>query len=186
MKGRSSWDTVFPNPAEVRRTASFWLENIDRFNGRRWWPRVVTVRATVDASGIGYGGFIQAEEGPQIPFMGTFTAQQSAESSTAREVRGYAAALDSAARRFRSQIQGAAILLEGDNQGAIADLNQFRSTVPEINEVLRRVFELCCEVDFDVVAKWVPRDDLPEADALSRQPDRTHPTGGYRVRRKHG
>jgi hypothetical protein len=33
------------------------------------------------------------------------------------------------------------------------------------------VFQLCCEKDFDVIAKWIPREDLMEADEMSRRPD---------------
>jgi hypothetical protein len=94
-----------------------------------------------------------------------------AQSSTAREVRGYAAALESVAQTFSDELQEASILLEGDNQGAVSAVNHLRSPVAEINEVLRRVFRLCCARKFDVVATWVPRDRLADADALSRQPD---------------
>jgi hypothetical protein len=41
----------------------------------------------------------------------------------------------------------------------------------EINKILRGVFQLCCRERIDVMAKWIPREDLDEADALSRLPD---------------
>jgi hypothetical protein len=63
--------------------------------------------------------------------------------------------------------------LEGDNQGAISAINNLRSPVKEINEVLQRIFRLCTENGFDVLAKWIPRDNLSHADALSRAPDPT-------------
>jgi hypothetical protein len=106
-----------------------------------------------------------------VPFTGTFSTEQQGQSSTAREVRGYAAALETAAQNFPERINGAAILLEGDNQGAISALNHFRSPVFEINQVLRKVFQLCCEQRIDVLARWIPRDNLAEEDALSRLPD---------------
>lgn len=171
LKGRLSWDEIFPQPQSVADTAKFWVENLDRYNGRKWWPKAVKLQATVDASAVGYGGLVRLGSEQPEPFTGTFAENERAQSSTAREVRGYAAALETAVNRFPERIRGAAILLEGDDQGAISALNHFRSPIPEINQVLRGIFRLCCENQFDVVAKWIPRESLVEADALSRLPD---------------
>jgi hypothetical protein len=171
LKGKTSWDQIFPTPESVKQAAEFWLGNIDRFNGRQWWPRAVTVKATVDASGFGYRGFVSVGAKTPMKFTGTFSSEQALQSSTAREVRGYAAALAAAFQNFPSELKGSAVLLEGDNQGAISAINNLRSPVAEINEVLQEIFGLCTEQGFDVVARWIPREDLTEADALSRLPD---------------
>jgi hypothetical protein len=167
LKGKSSWDEIFPTPETVKEAARFWLCNIDRFNGRKWWLQPVTVNATVDASGVGYGGSVSVKGSDPVEFTGTFTSEQAAQSSTAREIRGYAAALETVYQNFPNELRGAAVLLEGDNQGAISAINNLRSPVKEINEVLRKIFHLCSENGFDVVAKWIPRDNLSDVDALS-------------------
>jgi hypothetical protein len=171
MRGELSWDTIFPTTESVKSTAEFWLRNLDFFNGRRWWPRPVELRLKVDASGVGFGGTLRSDRVSKTSFMGTFTEKQAAQSSTAREMRGYAAAIDAATERFPDDVRGSSILLIGDNQGAISALNQFRSPVKEIHESLDKIFQLCIKYDFDVVARWVPRDNLLEADELSRRPD---------------
>jgi hypothetical protein len=68
-------------------------------------------------------------------------------------------------------MKGAAIMIEGDNQGAISAINHFRSPVPEINGVLQEMFKTCADYNADVIGKWVPRENLTEADALSQEPD---------------
>lgn len=166
MKGETSWDTIFPTTDSVRETATFCLDSLDAFNGRRWWPIPVELQLEVDASGVGFGGTITTNCANKTPFLGTFTDAQASESSTAREMRGYAAAIDAATKCLPSSI-----LLIGDNQGAISALNHFRSSIPEIHESLDRVFQLCLKYDFDIVAQWVPRNNLTEADELSRRPD---------------
>lgn len=171
MRGELNWDAIFPTTETVKRTAEFWLGNLDSFNGRRWWPRPVKMRVAVDASGVGFGGPITSDRVPKTEFMGTFTETQAAQSSTAREMRGYAAAIEMAAERFPDDVRGSSILLSGDNQGAISALNQFRSPVQEINESIERIFRCCTQHDCDVVARWVPRNALTEADELSRRPD---------------
>jgi hypothetical protein len=171
MRGELGWDAIFPTTESVKSTAEFWLRNLDSFNGRRWWPRPVELRLEVDALGVGFGGTLSFERASKTAFMGTFTEQQAAQSSTAREMRGYAAAIDSATKRFPDDVRGSSILLIGDNQGAISALNQFRSPLREIHESLDKIFQLCIKYDFDVVARWVPMDTISEADELSRRPD---------------
>jgi hypothetical protein len=172
LKGRTSWDQIFPTSAAAKQTASFWLDNIDRLNGRKWWPKVVALKVVVDASGVGFGGHMHVDQ-QRIPFTGTFTREEAQGSSTAREMRGYAAAITVVAQQFPQHMKGAAVVIEGDNQGAIAALNSFRSPVAEINEILQGMFELCAEFQTDVIGNWIPRESLPEADALSREPDAT-------------
>jgi hypothetical protein len=107
----------------------------------------------------------------KVPFTGTFTCQQAAQSSTAREMRGYEAAIAAAAQKFPELVRGASVLLTGDNQGAISAFNNFRSPVPEIHESLQRIFNICSKNDFNVQARWTPRENLAEADELSKRPD---------------
>jgi hypothetical protein len=126
----------------------------------------VALKTVLDASGVGFGGFIQVG-GQEIPFAGTFTEQQANASRTEREVRGYAAALAIAAQMFPENLSGASILIEGDNQGAVLAVNHFRSHVPKINEILKAMFKISAELRSDVIAKWIPRENLVEADALS-------------------
>jgi hypothetical protein len=171
MRGDSDWDTVFPTTDAVKETAEFWLRNLDSFNGRRWWPRPIELRLEVDASGVGFGGTITTNRLVKTPFLGTFSEAQAHQSSTARKMRGYAAAVDAATKQLPDVIRGSSILLIGDNQGAISALNQFRSSVPESHESLEKVFQLCLQYDFYIVASWVPRDNSAEADELSRRPD---------------
>jgi hypothetical protein len=170
IKGKVEWDQIFPNPDSVEETAQFWLDNVDRLNGRSWWPKPVSMKVVVDASGVGFGGYLKVGR-QELPFTGTFTKEQASSSSTAREVRGYAAALAIAAQQFPLILQEAAILIEGDNQGAIAAINSMRGPVNEINEMLKGVFEICTELRADVIGRWIPRGELTEADALSREPD---------------
>jgi hypothetical protein len=59
LQGKSSWDAEFPTPESVVETARFWLENLDSFNGRRWWPRATSATMIVDASAVGYGGWVE-------------------------------------------------------------------------------------------------------------------------------
>jgi hypothetical protein len=93
IKGHISWDALFPNPAEVRHTLQFWLDKIDGFNRRPWWPKPVALQAVVDASGVGFGGVLSASRSAPVRFQGTFSETEAAGSSTLPEVLGYVGAV---------------------------------------------------------------------------------------------
>jgi hypothetical protein len=171
MKGNMSWDQLFPNPDEVQETLKFWLENMDQFNGRPWWPRPVSLRVSVDASGVGFGGILTSPSRPQVEFQGTFTAQEASGSSTLRGVLGYVGAVKMAAQVRPNELAGSSIVITGDNQGAVSCINNLRSPVAEINEALRELFNISSNLHCDILARWVPRDKLAAADALSREAD---------------
>jgi hypothetical protein len=88
IHGKEGWDVVFPTPETVAKTARFWLERIDSYNGRRWWNRATSAIITVDASGVGYGGQVEVVGSNPVKFTGTFTEEQAAASSTEREITG--------------------------------------------------------------------------------------------------
>lgn len=173
IKGHVTWDALFPNPAKVRRTLQFWLDNIDAFDGRPWWPKPVALRALVDASGVGFGGILSAPKTPPVHFQGTFSEAEAAGSSTLREVLGYVGTVQLAAQIRPEQLAGVSILITRDNQGATSCINNLRSPVEEINEALRRLFDISAHLQCDIIGQRVPREMLEQADALSREPDAT-------------
>jgi hypothetical protein len=115
MQGRVCWDEIFPSPKSVHKTASFWLNNIDRFNGRRWWPRATSVGLRVDASRVGYGGWVELDGEKSVAFCGIFTDLQAEASSTEREVTGNVAGLAVAAQQFPAELADNSVLILGDN-----------------------------------------------------------------------
>ncbi|GAQ87420.1 reverse transcriptase [Klebsormidium nitens] len=171
LSGKETWDELFPTPAEVAETATFWLKNLERWNVRRWWPRPVAVSAHVDASEIRFGGWAELPDGRRLEIEGTFSEVQAGGSSTEREVIGYAAAIKVVTEKVPELITERAVMLTGDSQAGLAAIGKFRSSVPLIRSALKQVLELCAEFRCDLVTRWVPREDLAEADALSREPD---------------
>lgn len=80
-------------------------------------------------------------------------------------------AVELAAQAASEQLRGASLLITGDNQGAVSCVNNLRSPVHAINEAIRKLFSISAMMQCDILAKWVPRDSIKEADALSREPD---------------
>lgn len=171
MQGRISWDAVFPTPSAAKTTAKLFLERLDDWNGRRWFPRRILIEAASDASDFGFGGSLHLAGSPPLHVAGSLTEAEVSQSSTAREMIGFLRVLQQAVLHHRPLLSGAAVLLVGDNQGAVAAVNSMRSSAPDVNAVLQEIFTLCSEGDFDVLAQWKPRAELAVQDALSRVPD---------------
>lgn len=171
IQGQLSWDALFPTQQSVKDAAEFWLRNIDRFNGRPWHPAPVALRATVDASGVGFGGVLEADGQQPLLFRGTFSVPFAAASSTAREVAGYVEAVRAAALSYGATMRDSSLLITGDSQAAVNCINNFRSSSPDVNDLLRTLFDICLAAGCNVQARWVPRQHIQQADALSRDPD---------------
>jgi hypothetical protein len=152
-QGKLSWDQVFETPEEARGTARLFLERLAEWNGRRWFPRQIVLEASSDASDFRFGGVIKVAGRPHFELAGLLTEAELGMSSTAREMVGFWRVLQQAASRFPEVLRESAVLVVGDNQGAVAALNQFRSPAPDIAASLKKIFELCASYDFDVVAQ---------------------------------
>jgi hypothetical protein len=171
IRGKISWDDVFPTPEEARATAHLFLERLGEWNGRRWFPRRVRLEVASDASDFGFGGTIKAAGRPHFELAGSLSEAEVLMSSTAREMLGFLRILQQASTLVLDVFRESAVLVVGDNQGAVAALNKFSSPIPDIAASLRSIFTLCSNLDFDVVAQWRPREELTLEDALSRVPD---------------
>jgi hypothetical protein len=125
------------------------------------------LQASVDASRVGFGGTLSAPSMTPQMFQGTFMVPEAQSSSTLREVLGYMGAVQVAANFFPDLLRGSAILITGNNQGAVWCINNLRSPVQPINQALQRLFDITSALRCDVLAKWVPREQLQEADDLS-------------------
>jgi hypothetical protein len=125
----------------------------------------------IDASAVGYGGFIQLPSGVRHSVAGTFQPEKAHLSSAAREIIGYVRSIIIALQTFPQNLRNSAVLLHGDSQAALAALKKLASPVPIIHNELKHLFQVCGEFSFDIIPRWIPQDNLTEADKLSRRPD---------------
>jgi hypothetical protein len=51
LQGKLSWDQIFATSEEARGAAKLFIERLSDWNGRRWYPRRVSLEASSDASG---------------------------------------------------------------------------------------------------------------------------------------
>jgi hypothetical protein len=80
-------------------------------------------------------------------------------------------AIQVASKVFAKEIKDSSILLLGDSQAALNALRKISSPSPVINQQLKLLFRICSSGAFDIIPRWIPREQLTEADELSRRPD---------------
>jgi hypothetical protein len=115
MRGAISWDVIFPSPLAVKEMAQLFLDNLESWNGRRWFPRPVILEAGSDASEFGFGGSILLPGGRTHLIAGQLSQEEMGMSSTAREVVAFLRVLEAAVQTEPDWMRDAAILIRGDN-----------------------------------------------------------------------
>ncbi|GAQ91773.1 Hypothetical protein KFL_008500020, partial [Klebsormidium nitens] len=138
---------------------------------RKYFGIKLAVEAGSDASESGFGGTIKIPGKEKLTVAGALSDEEKRMSSTAREMVAFLRVLSEARARAGNALKGSAVLLLGDNQGAVRAVNAMNSRAPDVNEALRQLFELCVEADFDVIAQWRPRAEMQEEDDLSKHQD---------------
>jgi hypothetical protein len=164
-------DEIFPTPVAVRDTMKDWLENLEDWNGRQWYAKPISLLASSDASDFGFWGLVELPNEKKVKVAGNLTEEEVGMSSTAREVIRFLRFLEATVQLCPNEIRNSTVQLTGDNQAAVLAVNQFRSRASDVNDALKRIFNLCISSDFNVSAVWKPRELLEEEDTLSRQPD---------------
>jgi hypothetical protein len=119
----------------------------------------------MDASAIGNGGFIEAEDLARVEVTGTFKQAEALESSAAHETIGYVRAIQVACEQFPSYLHQASVLLLGDSQTTLAAFRKFANSNAVIHDKLTTLFHLCAQHKFDVIPRWIPRENLAEGRA---------------------
>jgi hypothetical protein len=181
----SSPDPMRPNMnkwvhlhSDTKDEMQFWLDNVDRHNGRSIWRQPAEITIHTDAAGKcptnigGWGGWRRLADGTLLEAAGRWQPHQSLlphTHSTWQELSTARLVLQSFNRS--GELSGTSVLLCMDNQGACHIVNKGGSTDPELHAVSKSVFWYSYEQDIELRAEWVPRERNQYADMLSKLVD---------------
>jgi len=140
----------------------FWKHNAPFLNGRPAWVTETKPTKIVysDDSDRACGSFVQSE--------GKFHRQnwspeESAKSSTWREVKAVQLALES----FSNELSAQQVAWFTDNANVVIIVNQ-GSKVKDLQTLALAIFTPCLSLNISLEMKWIPRDINVKADYLSR------------------
>ena len=165
INSKASWNTPLLVSNGAKEELRFWRSQIRALNGR---PLQETFQFAhniySDASGVGYGGFIEEQEGSQV--TGTWSQVESGKSSTWRELEAVNRTLHS----LKNSLEGHCVQWHTDNKNVVGII-QKGSKKPELQTTAIEIHTVCVRYNINVVPVWVPRESNQIADALSRYSD---------------
>ena len=140
----------------------FWKHNAQSLNGRPAWVTETKLSKIVysDASDHACGAFVQSEG---KLFQQNWSPEESAKSSTWRELKAVQLALES----FANELNGQQVAWFTDNANVVSIVNQ-GSKVKDLQTLALSIFTTCLSLNISVEMKWIPRDTNVNADCLSR------------------
>jgi len=157
----------------------FWHDSFVSFNGHCsiWRPTLVnSITMHTDAAGrsaTALGGWAGVVRIPHVtePLIahGIFTELEACESSTYQELLAIWHALVSLHSMFSTQgVQGQAVLVMCDNQGACQILGKGSSCNARLHSICLEIYWFCLRQDIFLSACWLPRELNVEADFYSK------------------
>lgn len=75
MSGSEGWDLPVEDSTIAVPDLQYWLDNLDRCNGKTWLKRLQYIRIVGDASNVGFGAFTPHGELPS-PMVVSFDATE--------------------------------------------------------------------------------------------------------------
>jgi hypothetical protein len=166
----------------ARREIELWAERVRGLPPMplRAHVRVPSFRLDADASATSAAALLFDLDAGGEPerIHRELSARERSLSSTLRELLGYAHAVAVMVNSHGPRLRGRLVEIVGDSQAARAIFRKGGSQVDdksgelELFEAFLSVFEAAAAGGFEVVFRWVPREQLVEADALSKHLER--------------
>jgi ribonuclease HI len=164
MKTAQLWEgTVFPVPG-LLKDLSWWEKELKHWNGKSFLPYRDPVVITTDASASGWGATLN-----QLQASGFWSLEMKKASSNQRELMAVVMALQS----FKEKSKNKDVKILSDNATTVAQINLMSGRSEGLNRILRILVNLCSELNIRITAKYLPGIQNTQADALSRQKDKS-------------
>ena len=162
LNGEVSWYSKVEPTDHAIQEILFWTHNVQFLNGRSAWVTETKPTRIVysDASDRACGSFVQTKG---KLFQQNWSPEESAKSSTWRELKAVELALES----FPNELSGQQVTWFTDNVNVVTIVNQ-GSKVKNLQNLALAIFTTCLSLNISVEMKWTPRDINVKADYLSR------------------
>ena len=165
LNASSSWCHQVLLTSEVLEELTFWLDNINNFNGQNIWPKASAVRVVYsDASSTGCGGYCVEHVGHIA--TGKWSQSEAHQSSTWRELRAVHMVLDDLGPKLRNH----RVRWFTDNQN-VARIVLIGSRKPVLHEKAMTILSICLHQQSRLEPEWIPREENEFANYLSRIED---------------
>ena len=158
---RTSWDHPLCLSLEICNELSFWLNDVDSFNGKPMSPKSSAVGIVYsDASDTGFGGYLV--QCGQNFVSGSWLVKEMGTSSMYRGILAVKFVLLS----LLDQLSGLTVTWVTDNQN-VPRIILSGSRKGDLQSEALSIFNVCCNFGIPVKMEWIPRSQNDKADFLS-------------------
>ena len=162
----------------ARQDVEWWLGRMEASNGKCFWHRDSASIIASDASDL-YAAYTVSGQPAGFIFQQAFTQQElqltatHEHGSTARELTAILQGLQALLQESPHHVRHAQLQWLSDSQSAVADLQRMRAGTSALQQLVRRICQLCLDQDILVDWQWRPRhtSELVLADYYSKEPD---------------
>ncbi|XP_053391340.1 uncharacterized protein LOC128554120, partial [Mercenaria mercenaria] len=176
VQTRASWNALVRVCSDALGELLFWKENLEKLNICQFEQTQSVINTNVsvdgndnlnvfvDASGSGFGSFIEGFDDNQV--VGSWSESEKRLSSTWRELEAVRRSLFSTV----PSLENRRVTVNSDNKNVCSILN-IGSKKPQLHDISVQIYDYCNKHDISVVSHWIPRACNSEADFLSRCSD---------------
>lgn len=158
---------VLPLSPEVRSDLEWLTVHLPLRNSAPFsTPHPVAVMQT-DASFFAWSGILRTRSGKYEETRGLFPSPPPAESISPLELEAGIRTITT----FQEALRGTQLLWRSDNASVVWGVTNWKSSSPEMNAGLRRLYELCHDMNLRIVTQHVPGVENYRPDFLSRWVD---------------
>jgi hypothetical protein len=158
-----NWDQATPIPTNVKDELQWWLDNLEKSNGRGIIQQPKDVDLYTDASGSGWGATL----GSNVA-RGSWDLITKSCSNNVRELK----AILMAVRSFLPQLAHKVVQVHTDNTTALAYVNHMGGREPLLTSIAGDLWDICFQHHVYLQAEYIPGAENIDADYHSRFIDR--------------
>ena len=167
LKRHKGWDHLFSPPAAACKEAKWWLDHLSEMNGRSLIPPPADIQMGTDASGAGWGAWIENKHQADKPVvMGAYFDKTTAPIHiNFKELTAAKYALQSCKEQLKNKV----IALATDNMTTLFYINRMGGRNFKLASLAAKIWDICRKMHATIFATHIAgvRNNL--ADELSRK-----------------
>jgi ribonuclease HI len=161
LAGRQSWDDYLILSQPCRADLAWWDQAIENWNGQVLFPSQVDIQLHTDASGTGWGAYLEGQEA-----SGLWTRHMTQTSINYKELMAVMCAVKS----FKHLLINKHVQILSDNVTTVAYLNHLGGPSPQLTKLMSAIWMEAHEAGIRLSARHLAGKMNVQADQLSRLP----------------
>ena len=163
LKERNTWETQLDISEPAKQDLLWWVNCLEKWNGRAILTTDIDGQLITDASHIGWGGHYGPHE-----TQGCWDPSMARQHSNVREITAVLLSL----KAFRPLLSGKSIQILSDNVTTVAYINHMGGPIGQLTDIAKLIWREAISNNITIIARHLSGRLNSQADLLSRQKDK--------------